>query len=114
MARELHSGEHVFFVPSERLIGANGFRLGEGTIDRVHPMSLTCDISGEEIRDNMEIPLYHVIARYEPTVQTSHFGLKYALPLYGAYDSYAQNLLSQAEHRWEESSALKETNGQSM
>lgn len=108
LAKELKTDMCVFFVPSEPLIGANGFRYGEGTIDRVYLLSLTCDVSGEEIRDSMNIPLHHVVARYEPGMQNKHFGLKNALPLYSAHDNYARDLLLQAEKRWEESSVQEE------
>lgn len=108
LAKELRDGARVFFVPTEPLIGAVGFRIGEGTIDRVHPMSLTCDVSGDEIRDSMEIPLHHVVAGYAPDQQKRHFGAKHAEPLYSMSDIEANNLLLKAREQWDAQSTLEE------
>lgn len=114
LAEELTAGERVFFIPSEPLIGALGFRVGGGLLDEIDPEALTCTVIGEEINGSMELPLYNVIALRDPDGREQHFGLKHVWPLYGADDVYVRDMLLQAEERWEKACSQEEAPALSM
>ena len=108
LSNELQNGARIFFVPTEPLIGAVGFRIGTGRIVSIDTERKTCIVSGDEIDGSMEIPLHHVVARYDPDQQNRNFGAKHAEPLYSMTSTEANDLLIKAREQWDMQDTLEE------
>ena len=98
LLEEVKPHERVLFVCTAGYDTPDVPKLHMGIIKDIDPVEMTCSIRKNSFTMT-DVPLFHVLGRFDDSIRETHYGMKNVRPLFGEFPELTQHYLDEAAYR---------------